>query len=382
MSRLDRIVVWFALCLPSMAGQLASAQDEPVAEAAAPEAADSAGADDFDALFTDWKTNLADLRDIYQEYQNAEESELADLEKQWKERIAKGKAMERPLRDAALVKYAAAPNADRQLTKFLLKLVADHIKSDDYPAALQICQKLVEHNCDEREIDNLTGVAAFGSNNFELAEAHLIEASRDGTLSEQGQQFFAALPECQTAWKEELKLREAEAGADDLPRVELVTDVGKVVLELFENEAPETVGNFLNLVDKGFYDGLTFHRVLQGFVAQGGCPKGDGTGGPGYKIYCECLDDNHRKHFAGSVSMAKEPANHTGGSQFFLCFVPRPDLNGRHTVFGRVIEGMDVLPKIQKRDPSQPQALADPTVIERVEILRKRDHEYRPNKVK
>ena len=161
-----------------------------------------------------------------------------------------------------------------------------------------------------------------------------------------------------------------------------MTDAGDITLELFENEAPETVGNFVSLAEKGFYDGLKFHRVLEGFMAQAGCPKADGTGGPGYKIYCECLNDDHRNHFAGSLSMAKAPANHTGGSQFFLCFVPTPQLNGRHTVFGRVIEGMDVLPEIVRRDPSKPQALAEPTKILRAEVVRKRDHEYRPNKVK
>ena len=142
------------------------------------------------------------------------------------------------------------------------------------------------------------------------------------------------------------------------------------------------MGNFVNLVENGFYDGLTFHRVLPGFMAQTGCPDGDGNGGPGYQIYCECYQDNHRNHFRGSLSMAKSEARDTGGSQFYLTFLPTPHLNGKHTVFGRVIEGLDVLPQLQRRDPSKPADSAIvPDRIIKAEVIRKRDHEYLPHKV-
>ena len=149
---------------------------------------------------------------------------------------------------------------------------------------------------------------------------------------------------------------------------------------MYENEAPQAVGNFVSLVEKGFYDGLTFHRVLPGFMAQGGCPDGNGAGGPGYDIYCECHQDNHRKHFRGSLSMA-HAGRDTGGSQFFLTFLRTPHLDGRHTVFGRVIDGMDVLAKLQRRDPSNPNA-EKPDRIIKAEVIRKRDHVYAPTKVR
>ena len=104
-------------------------------------------------------------------------------------------------------------------------------------------------------------------------------------------------------------------------------------------------------MEKKFYDGLTFHRVIPGFMAQGGDPKGDGTGGPGYTIPDECYQENHRNHFRGSLSMANTGQRDTGGSQFFLTFVPTAHLDGKHTVFGRVIEGMDVLAKLQRCEP-------------------------------
>ncbi|HUV83467.1 MAG TPA: peptidylprolyl isomerase [archaeon] len=124
------------------------------------------------------------------------------------------------------------------------------------------------------------------------------------------------------------------------------TDKGNMVVELFEKEAPNTVDNFVKLINKGFYNGLTFHRVLPNFVIQGGCPKGNGTGGPGYTIKCEI---NPRKHLTGTLSMA-HAGKDTGGSQFFITHSPQPHLDGVHTVFGQVIEGQDVVNKIKPND--------------------------------
>jgi peptidyl-prolyl cis-trans isomerase B (cyclophilin B) len=126
------------------------------------------------------------------------------------------------------------------------------------------------------------------------------------------------------------------------------TDKGNIVLELYEKDAPKTVANFEKLIKEGFYDGLTFHRVIPNFVIQGGCPRGDGTGGPGYSIKCE-TKGNPRKHGTGALSMA-HAGKDTGGSQFFITHSPQPHLDGVHTVFGQVIEGQDVVNKIKARD--------------------------------
>lgn len=124
------------------------------------------------------------------------------------------------------------------------------------------------------------------------------------------------------------------------------TEKGNIVLELFEKEAPKTVANFEKLIRQGFYNGLTFHRVIPDFVIQGGCPKGDGTGGPGYTIKCEI---NPKKHGSGALSMA-HAGRDTGGSQFFITHTPQPHLDGMHTVFGKVIDGMDVVYRISQGD--------------------------------
>lgn len=122
----------------------------------------------------------------------------------------------------------------------------------------------------------------------------------------------------------------------------------KIIIDLFEEAAPKTVENFETLANKGFYDGVIFHRVIPGFVAQGGDPTGTGMGGPGYTIKCE-TEGNPHKHEAGSLSMA-HAGKDTGGSQFFLVHEPQPHLDGVHTVFGKVSEGMDVVLRIKQGD--------------------------------
>ncbi len=121
---------------------------------------------------------------------------------------------------------------------------------------------------------------------------------------------------------------------------------GDLALELYPQDAPVTVNNFVTLARKGFYNGLTFHRVIPDFMAQGGDPSGTGAGGPGYTFQDEF---SSRTHQAGSLSMANSGAN-TNGSQFFICYTPQPHLNGKHTVFGQLTQGMDVLKKLVNGD--------------------------------
>ena len=133
-----------------------------------------------------------------------------------------------------------------------------------------------------------------------------------------------------------------------MKKVLFETEVGNINLELFSEDAPNTVNNFTKLISEGFYDGLSFHRVIPGFMAQGGCPNTrngasgmPGTGGPGYNIKCEI---NHNKHLKGSLSMA-HAGKDTGGSQFFIVYEPQPHLDGVHTVFGKTND-MDIVLKL------------------------------------
>lgn len=133
----------------------------------------------------------------------------------------------------------------------------------------------------------------------------------------------------------------------------LETEKGELTVELFADRAPKTVNNFVFLSRQGFYDGIIFHRVIADFMAQGGDPTGTGTGGPGYKFEDE-FDSNLNHDKPGVLSMANAGPN-TNGSQFFITHVPTPWLDGKHSVFGQVSKGMDVLMSIPPRDPMQPE---------------------------
>jgi peptidyl-prolyl cis-trans isomerase B (cyclophilin B) len=175
------------------------------------------------------------------------------------------------------------------------------------------------------------------------------------------------------AWGQELGFRKADEAKGDLPRVRLETTKGPIVLELFEDDAKNTVANFVFLVRKGFYAGTKFHRNVPFFVVQGGDPlsKSDdpraGQGGPGYAIRTE---PSRRRPFRGVVAMARGARPDTEGSQFFLVTGTAAHLDGEYSVFGRILEGQDVSERLVAGD-----------AIARAEVVRARDHEYRPTTV-
>ncbi len=144
------------------------------------------------------------------------------------------------------------------------------------------------------------------------------------------------------------------------------TSMGTIKLKFFPEVAPTHVQSFIHLANKGFYDGLTFHRVIDGFVIQGGCPKGDGTGGPGYRIKAEF---NDIKHDLGVLSMARSADPDSGGSQFFICLGPLPNLDNKYTVFGTTIEGIDVVKAIGKVKTFANDKPQEPVIIKSVKIV-------------
>jgi peptidyl-prolyl cis-trans isomerase A (cyclophilin A)/peptidyl-prolyl cis-trans isomerase B (cyclophilin B) len=167
---------------------------------------------------------------------------------------------------------------------------------------------------------------------------------------------FTIIPNQNLKMKEfKMSLKEYDISTEALKDANyaiMKTSKGEIKLKLYKEEAPITVANFQALVNDGFYNGLSFHRVIPGFMAQGGCPQGTGTGGPGWSIKCETSTNVH-KHEKGTLSMAHAGPN-TGGSQFFICFVPCPHLDGVHTVFGGIeaddSASMAVLDSIEGQD--------------------------------
>jgi cyclophilin family peptidyl-prolyl cis-trans isomerase len=407
----------FGMILVLAMGGVPQARGQAAAETAAPAAADVKAK--FDKCFADYKAAFRKIEVLRTEYQTADAGRREQINQQLEGEVTSTQKLVNTMVAAAIEAYRAAPNQDAEVTNLLIAVakheaVGDSGESDasdprgkdrpvyggdQYEAALPIIQLLIDGGAKEKQLPIWGFVSAFATNGYDLAEKFWKQANESGTLADPASisdpaaqeiagvamQYAPQLGKYRELWAKEEAIRAAEAKADDLPRVKLTTTKGDIVLELFENEAPQSVANFLTLVKSGFYNGVSFHRVLHCFMAQGGDPNGDGTGGPGYSIHDECNQPNYRHHFRGSLSMAHTAAPDTGGSQFFLTFIPTGHLDGKHTVFGRVIEGMDVLGELQKRSPSgDPQhdaALPKADKILKAEVLRDRGHEYKFEKL-
>ncbi|MGH7134141.1 MAG: peptidylprolyl isomerase, partial [Pirellulales bacterium] len=317
---------------------------------------------EFDKVFADWKELLSKLKDLRATYiATPRKGGLREpIKQEYDDLVKEGEKMEPKVVAAAEAAFAAAPNAQPEIGKFLAEELKYNVEHDNYELAVEIARTLIDNGYDNPRIYNYGGIAAYGANEFDDAEKWLKEGDKQSVLEVEAKQFLSHIKQYREMWKTEAALRDAEANAD-LPRVLLKTNKGDIVVELFENEAPNTVANFVSLVEKKFYDGVPFHRVLPHFMAQGGDPEGTGQGGPGYKIPDEIDRSDFRNHFRGSLSMANTGAPNSGGSQFFIMFRPSGpaagyNLNGKHTVFGRIIDGMDVLARIQRIDHEKHEA--------------------------
>lgn len=249
----------------------------------------------------------------------------------------------------------------------ILKVARCQYSLNHYERAAENFGKFLEKNEQDLGAKLVRARCECFSQKFESAVAHydeILKGEIDAEVRSQAAQLQELARNNIAHWKKEQEIRAREGKADDLPRVRLTTSKGDIEIELLENEAPNTVANFIELVTKKFYDGLKFHRVMPEFMAQGGDPAGNGTGGPGYRFKDE-LPEGYRRHFRGTLSMANSGAD-TNGSQFFITYIPTEWLNGKHTVFGRVISGQDAADALQIGDQ-----------IVKAEVIRKRGHEYK-----
>jgi cyclophilin family peptidyl-prolyl cis-trans isomerase len=369
------LVLLLTLTTSPLWAQDAEKKDEPKSEKPAAEAPASA----FDQQLGEWKKLVGKLEEIRAQWKIAMPEDRKKLEQEFNAKLAEGEAMLPNLAKAAEEEFTKGGPSKQSAGEFLGAVANNSGQENDYEVTARLTKLLIDGGFEAKGLNDLAGRAAFATNDYDSAQKYLEAAKAKGGLGQQGEGDLAQISAYREHWKREQELRDAEAKAeekDQLPRVEIKTTKGTIVIELFENEAPNTVANFISLVEKGFYNGTPFHRVLPDFMAQGGDPTGTGSGGPGYNIACECYKPEARMHFRGSLSMA-HAGKDTGGSQFFLTFRPTSHLNGKHTVFGRIVEGMDVLAKIQRRDPGDANAPQPDKILE-AKVLRKRDHEYKP----
>jgi cyclophilin family peptidyl-prolyl cis-trans isomerase len=364
-----------AASLAALVAAPAAAQPAAAKPASRPEPA--AVKAEFDTARAAWDKILGEIAVLEAKYRQPgadKQAVAADYEK----KVAEVRAAADRLEQAALAVVTVEPK-NPQAREICGAVVASAIQNDDPDRGLVVATKLAESGAADDGISFMAATAAMILSRPDDAAAWLAKAKAAGLAADQAADLERALAQERPKITAELAKRQAEAAADDLPRVKLTTSAGDMVVELFENEAPNAVANFIALVEKGFYDGTPFHRVIGGFMAQGGDPTGTGTGGPGHAIACECDKPGARQHFLGSLSMAHAGKN-TGGSQFFLTFRPTEHLDGKHTVFGRVIEGLDVLPRIRRTQDDEGRSVAgvEPDRITKAVVVRKRNHPYEP----
>ncbi|MFM9059738.1 MAG: peptidylprolyl isomerase [Planctomycetaceae bacterium] len=350
------------------------------AETATPKAtpADPAAARaEFEAADAEMKRVVGELA-ILQAKWHQPGADRPTLEKKFDALATEGQAIGRRLEAAAAALLQVDPR-HAAARKICGATVAAALRGDDPARALATASAMTDAGVADPDVLVMAATAATILSRLDEADDLLKKAVGAGAPAARIAELEESIAKSRDKVAAEMRRREAQAAADDLPRVKLATSAGDLLVELFEDDAPNTVANFVSLVERGYYDGTPFHRVIGGFMAQGGDPTGTGRGGPGHAIACECDLPTARKHFFGSLSMAHAGPN-TGGSQFFLTFAPTEHLDGKHTVFGRVIEGFDALPRFARTQDAQGRTVAgiEPDRIVKATMVRKRNHPYEP----
>ena len=352
----------------------------------------------FMEAFAEYRELGKKLTAMKKEYYDAKPERRQEIDAQYSGLFKQGLVLHKKSVELALDAHDEVPHRNPSVNNLLYLTVGDAFDCERYEEAVHIFKRLSASDI-PAELGRFyvpAGFSAMLSMNYKEAEEWLKKATELGELekvfkdwarTEPGRERLAAMQSqlgmmanIKEAWGKEQEIRKAEAEtgvrdpAKKLPRVEITTTKGKFVLELFENEAPNTVANFISLVESGFYNDTLFHRVLPNFMAQGGQGRG-----VNFSLDDECGNrfPQYRKHFRGSISMANTGRPNTNSSQFFLTFVPTYHLDGGHTVFGHVVEGIEVLADIQRFNPQDEEAMIPELdkIIE-AKVLNKRDHAY------
>jgi cyclophilin family peptidyl-prolyl cis-trans isomerase len=345
-----------------------------------------ADSSDHDQVIGEWKSTIHQLGKLRLRHQLADSDEQKEIRQEFETLMAKAHELEPAVNVAIEAQYQQSPRKNPELEALLLTRLKATLNTVGFREVLRLAKMLIEAGCKNPAPYTLGVPAAIDHDQLDLAKAWIEKAEQQNIGGANAEALQKALRKPLALWNDEQEYRQKlqAAGEADpaklLPRVKIETSKGDVVVELFEDDAPNTVANFISLVEKGYYDGHKMHRIIPGFMAQMGDPLGNGKGGPGYKIACECHQPNYRRHFRGTLSMAHSGRD-TGGSQFFLTFNSTPHLNGKHTAFGRVVEGFDVLDELEKVGTPDGKPIEIPVIIE-ASVLNKRDHKYLPKKVK
>lgn len=347
----------------------------------------------FADAMTGWKQSAKDAIAASEQFRLGDADQAEENRQAWIQAIENGRNSFHKLVETGTKLIETDSHIDPDVMTFLALALESRYDVGDYEGAYKVGNTLLT------AAPNAAGLLlrhifnAFATNRFDDCRARIEQLVQvAGGVPSELTSIASSVDTQIASWQRESELREAEGKADDLPRVELVIrqydSTERIVLELFENEAPNTVANFISLVESGFYSDRAFFRVATHFDAAAGCPADDGTGNPGYFIASEATKPDARHHFRGSLATVSMDPTDKAGSQFCLLFAPNPGLNGRSTVFGRMLEGFDVLDRLTRThflDDSTQKLQQYPNIpaarIESARVLRKRDHAYVPEKL-
>jgi len=286
---------------------------------------------------------------------NSGEGNLTALQSQYKDVLDELNETIETLKESCLTAISADPKNQKNIQTVMGILLNDADNGDDREV-LMACDRLIA---------------------ADIHPAYFEYAARAGRIKIDAREIF-----------DEALVRLREAKSDDLPRVLIKTNKGDITVELYENQAPQTVANFISLVESGFYDDSLFHSVIESFHAQTGGPTRDDAArkSPGYAIYCECYTPDARPHFTDVLSMVVKSTRDTGGSQFIIALERTNDLDGKYTVFGRIIDGHAITDQwvrtaIEINGEATDIPNANPDYIISAEVIRKRAHPYTFRKV-
>ncbi len=340
----------------------------------------------FKKAISDFKEQMKAMHNAQIRYHNSESTaDESRYKQQWFELRESIHSLHINIMNAALAEFLTNTESNAALGRIIFKSLKRNAEKDNFEGMLPVAKAMVEINYPEPDMQQIYLQFCLANNEFELARQSVIAANYPAETLDQ---LLKQLDVFTKNWDEELKARERDAIGEPLPQAKIFTSKGEVIVELFENEAPEAVASFISLAEKGFYDYSDFFMVIEHSAAQVGCPNEDGSGGPGYMLEDEYAKPNARKLFRGSLVLAtlRDKPN-SGGSQFFIPFLPTVDAP-QNTVFGRVISGMQNVANLNRIDPhkkkdedkaEQEDPKLPPDEIIRIEIIRKRTRPYEPD---
>lgn len=342
----------------------------------------------YKAAFEAFRNAAIDLNQVQVEFHLASkftEEFRQKMNNDWKDAIHKSFQAKTNWITVAGETFASDPDKYLGIGATLCEMMISDVELDRTDGWLDVAKAItLSRKFESEEVLRAACLIAYANADFDFTEKCLAFQKEMGSSAK----FLGEVSTVREKWERELEIRKAEAEKNDNPRVEFLTTKGKLVIELYEDSAPETVKSFMYLVERGYYKRKSFFRVEKHLCAQTGCEKGDGTGDAGYNIPGEASLPSHRDHFRGTLSIALgseektgKVLSDTGSSQFYISFLPAPNLDGKYAVFGRVIEGIETMSffrvmnlgeEAQRKEGKQPDYVLD------CKVLRKRNTEYKP----